>query len=723
MKRSVAPSVSIVLAAALVVVLVWLVTRSTEVSTETDIAEAGSDASVEKTQPDPSVPPPIENPDETSTPTRKVVEVAEVEREATSVMLADGQILVRGTLVVVDAQGVEHREEDGECRAVFWKGEFGEYGPTVPIVEGRFELVVDPAHRLSFSDLTAGDHITRLETDRPLVVEAACHVELRACWLGSSILRVIDGESGADLSDVTVVRCSDWEFSDHDHPGDYSEEDVLFEDAISPLTIIPEDCGLSRHQNDVDLWVRSRGFAWKSTEISFEESGERILPLVPEAELEVTLLDYHPPSPTPKPDREDRRGFFPVAERSVQRAPDLRPLLRVRELPEKPDFDLEEVLSTIESMPDDAFPGGVRPTAEELQANLPSNDEAPLDGRPRLERYPEPDQPTLVTGLSPGQVVVSVEVGRSWEDSRIVLGWKQVELEAGKRTAVTLELDELPDLGTPVPFEGTLYLSEAWGELDITLSLEPMDLPDTNWNDWIEIPLGAMKAVAERPGLRCWSAGEVLPGRYEALIREFEMRHVFHVDVGGLRDAHIEIGEPAEVVVHVLDAATGEPAEIEDLAWSFKRPVEVTGWSMNQAERDPDTASFRFQAPAGQVELSVTEDAYAYYGNVFELQAGANEITIILKKACGIVVTVREGDRPVPIEDIENHIKIMEVDGPGRDWGWSGGGQERRYRLSNPGLYEIRIEPIDGYEPVPPEFVQVPPDEFVDHVVVLKRTH
>ena len=44
-----------------------------------------------------------------------------------------------------------------------------------------------------------------------------------------------------------------------------------------------------------------------------------------------------------------------------------------------------------------------------------------------------------------------------------------------------------------------------------------------------------------------------------------------------------------------------------------------------------------------------------------------------------------------------------------------------RCTLSKPGLYEIRFDPIEGYEPVPTEYVRVPPAEFVEHVVVLRR--
>ncbi len=696
MKRSFAPSISIVLAAALVVVLVWLVTKPAKDAEETGLAEAGSGA---EPQAHPTIPPPIVASDETSTPEREVVEV---ETETTSVVLADGRILVRGTLVVVDPRGVEHREEDGECRVISWKGDDVFSEPTVPIVKGRFELVVEANRRIEFRELTAGDRITRIATTDSFVVDPASHVELRGYWLESSVLRIVDAETRTDLSGITVVYSTNWEPDRHTHPGYFSPKEVLFENAVSPLTISPEDCELGRWWRAIYVWARAPGFAWGRTYVSFKDADGRVLALVPEAELEITLLNYQPPPPP---------RLFARAFPGGQTVPELHPVLRVRDLPPEfegraePDLDLEETLRIVESMPE--------------------GDVDPLGGEPRVEGRPLPRRPTLVTGLAPGPVVVSAEIGGHRDEDRIVLAWKPVELEAGKRTSVTLELDGLPDLGTPVPFAGTLYLPEAWEERDVTLSLEPMDLPYNEWDGSVCVSLDEMEAVAERPGLYRWSAGEVLPGRYEATIWELELgeQYVFDVNDGGLFDAHIGVGEQVQVVVRIVDATTEEPADLEDLFWRCKRPGEATSSGERYAERDPDTGVFRFWAPVGRVHVSVMDDSYAFYGKTLELQAGTNEITIPLEKLCGIVLSFRNCDQPLPFQFIQEDVEIVRVDGSGRVRSMSGGGRQFRVNTSNPGLYEIRIGPIDGYQLVPTERVQVPPGEFVDHVVALKRIY
>lgn len=626
----------------------------------------------------------------------------------------EDRITVVGTILVVDADGREHHRERGSFTPILWKGSTGYHAPAVEIVNGSFEFEALKGARMDVQGLVLGGRAATLQGEKEIVVDPGHRLALRAKWPKRLTLRVIDADSGMDLAAIELVRCSDWMAEDNEHPGDYPAEDVVRSASDSPLELAADECRGGRGmfgQDNAVFWARAPGYGWGRIEIDMEVDGERTLSLRPEAQLLVRLLNYDSTAGGADPG-----------------APSMQPILRIRsheEARRNPNPDLEEIVRELEDLPANRFSGGVRPSAKEVTAmtTMPKRQFAnPLHGAPLLEQSPDASGATLLSGLAPGKVDVSVEVGDWFEDSRILLGWTTVLLEAGRRAEVALKLDPLPTYEPAAPFAGTLLVPTSWnGATNFEFYLEQLDLPDVGYENSIRVRRSDMEPVAGIAGFYRWSAGDVIPGRYEIEFPEFQYQQVITVPAEGVLDARIEIGERADVVVYVLEQDCGEPASVEDVHWTCERPAEVGGGGLKSAKYDAAIGGYRFVAPAGRVRIQVRAEAYGLYNRMHELHPGGNEVTVGLIKSCGLVVSVQEGDQPVPYDLIEAQIHIEEFDGTGHARSWSPRHRTTRIGVSNPGLYEIRVDDIDGYLPNEPVLVQVPPGEWIEHVVILRR--
>lgn len=708
MRRSLVLPGLAALIALLIVSIGWLLSRSADdgggVSTAAEDSRSG-EAKPLTARPRPSTA--EQEPGEVAQE-RRAIEADDAEVETQPAASADGMITIWGGIVVVDARGVVHRKENGSFLPLLWDDSSGNSASSVEVVDGRFGFRMPAGLRLEIDELILGGRPAFLDSTGPFAVEDGETLSLQARWPEAPILNVVDESTGIPLNGIELVFFSDWDRVDDVHPGSFAPSDRIRSSARSPLRLPAEECVSLEYGSFVVLWARAPGYAWDRIEIDFAEFGEYTLALKPAAELVITLVNHDP-----------------TAGSSSSRAPRLIPVLRVRTFRGPPGgspVDLEELRRQLEAMPEDQFPGGKEAEIAELIETLRQKRERPLlRGDLLLEQRLEPVEGSItITGLAPGPVSVSVEVGCWTMDDQIQLGWASTELEAGRRAQVTLVLEPLPEFEAPAPLSGTLFVPPSWGELDLTLFLDLVDLPEGVCGDALLLRLSEMQPVAGREGLSRWSAGEVTPGRYEICVYQFQYRQVIHVPSDGLLDAHLELGERAVVVVHLLEKETGLPVPMKTVHWNCLSPDGAAGGSTWFAELDEEIGGYRFLAPAGRVEIRSRGDGYERYDQVHEIRPGENEITIYLKRSCGVVLSVREGGETVSFEVIERFIHIEQVSGGGLPIGrwWSLDGV--RFHLSNPGLYEIRIDPVEGYLPVEPVRVEVPAGEFVEHVVVLK---
>ena len=114
-------------------------------------------------------------------PTREpVVTQPDTDRPSTDPEI--DEIVVHGTIVVVDAQGIEHGEEDGSFGPIVWKGDMGAHGNPVDVVDGRFELRMVRGQKLGFRKLVLGGRPARVQPETSLDIDAGTTIDVRAAW-------------------------------------------------------------------------------------------------------------------------------------------------------------------------------------------------------------------------------------------------------------------------------------------------------------------------------------------------------------------------------------------------------------------------------------------------------------------------------------------------------------------------------------------------------------
>jgi hypothetical protein len=246
-------------------------------------------------------------------------------------------------------------------------------------------------------------------------------------------------------------------------------------------------------------------------------------------------------------------------------------------------------------------------------------------------------------------------------------------------------------------------------------------LPDTGQlEDGDRFDRVKFEAVPDEPGLYRWSAGLVVPGKYVAKLYEFEYQQVIAVDPLGEKNAKIEIGEPADVSVEVLDAETGQPAEV-DVMWCCKFPEGVSGGSLDDAKWNPSSGRFEFRAPVGEIDLHAGDFCYEDRIHPLRIHPGKNEHTLRLTRASGVRIRFFDGDLPVSSIPDEYEVTLKPAEGELTERSWGSRGKYLYVAVPAPGLYDLTVKPIEGFEPVPPQRVQVKPKEFLEVTINLVR--
>lgn len=135
------------------------------------------------------------------------------------------------------------------------------------------------ATHLAFSRPHFGDVTAAIDDEffgMPIPAEGV--VELRAHVPRRSRLRVVDANSGADLSHVVVVEPQRRWREEMRHPGLDFEAGVLARELVSPIeldALLPNE----KRRYAAMLLIGAPGYAWANATISFAAGGERVLPL------------------------------------------------------------------------------------------------------------------------------------------------------------------------------------------------------------------------------------------------------------------------------------------------------------------------------------------------------------------------------------------------------------------------------------------------------------
>jgi hypothetical protein len=197
--------------------------------------------------------------------------------------------MLSGSVLVLDADGVEHAAEDGSFTMIAGEAEI-----EVAVEAGRFALARPEADAVRVGFMELGGQPAFLPRDEVALPGPAMSsseegpLELVATRSQPSVLRVVDARTGVELDDLTVLR-GITRTRDAIHPGWNGDASAVFaRGASSPLE-------LSAFAETEDWWVRAPGYTWGWARFDHRTGGEREVPLEPGgADLEVRLDGFDP---------------------------------------------------------------------------------------------------------------------------------------------------------------------------------------------------------------------------------------------------------------------------------------------------------------------------------------------------------------------------------------------------------------------------------------------
>ncbi|MSR47884.1 MAG: carboxypeptidase regulatory-like domain-containing protein [Planctomycetes bacterium] len=500
-------------------------------------------------------------------------------------------------------------------------------------------------------------------------------------------IHVVDAESKAQLSHVSVVSGGELQTDGFAHPGAITADRILVKEGASPVAVPFPVGGDGTHV----CWIGADGYAWVRCELSSADSGGRVVPLDRAASLRIEVVGDPPAGSVVR----------------IYEAPDLQRLAA-------------ECEAAIDAMDEADLPEGVATKAEfwelvraqtsEVSAGH-EGDALETVGRRIAELSIDPAEPQLIEGLPRKPLIVSCELGEWFRQPQPFVR-VAVDATAGGEETVRLEVGQqvIPDR---VPVAGTVYVPPEWGEVDLDVSLRPERVPFLQDDRWIGVSGPNLRPVKETPGLYSFDAGDQLPGEYILAIPDFGFERRIEVGPEGAPDLRIEIAPPGDVVVHLVDDATGMPVVIDVLRWWS---VTEAGGSMRAhavvSASDP-LSTWSFRATQGAVALHVWHEPYQILEEHVTVVAGHNEFTLRLRRDCGCNMKLSSGGRSIGWDEDSFDVQVTTLDGKPFSACRFGGGQYTVI-LDEPGRYRLVFRRFPGFKPVDSIEVDVRAGDFTD---------
>ena len=648
-------------------------------------------------------------------------------------------IPIDGVVIVTDAQGIDHREESGTLRLAWFNAPHDDTGeiplsdipvgrPTEELIvtAGRFHVDVPKERRLGVQKLVVGGRPALFEGE-PMFVVARRPVTIRARWIDGIKLHVIDATTKVELDDVTVARAGDDVHSISTHPGAPASIETVVDHVASPLVVTPvvEELVVGLRAT---LFVRAAAHAWARVEFDFAQFTEKTVELDPAATLIVTIEGELPRRAPPPPSLKQVAGrVFGGDSPSASPSGEVGPTLCLREPSDDPTFD-DQVMNALHSFdelkPAD-FPGGRKPTLDEyrqmIEAERGTYEVSRNLGTLHLSQ-PAVVGETRIESLPPGEFVVSIELGDEAK-TLLVADRAPARLAAGETTRVTLLLAAVAT-PAPVSLAGTIFIPAGWRANELVLRIRPLDLVGRTDADERFVALKEMVALPDRPGWFRWSAGAVLPATWEFDVEGASYTHAEKIGASGNDHVELKLAEPATLIVHVVDAASGQPVELK---WLRFIAAFADHWSGPYCTADLhyDAAHARYTGlvPVGTGNLEplgewdwTTDETVA----PLEIHAGEQAVTFRVHRTCGVLVALAcAGAKVAWPEDLGLEVKIEPVDAAGRYLFTDTRDGLPRLGVAQAGRYKVTLPEIPGYAPIAPFEVDVPAGMFVTRTVNL----
>jgi len=315
----------------------------------------------------------------------------------------------------------------------------------------------------------------------------------------------------------------------------------------------------------------------------------------------------------------------------------------------------------------------------------------------------------LLEGLALGEQTLELTDGQEGP----VLGSAVAHIRADEPASVTLEIDpnarpRLAELG------GSLWLAPHWRR-----QTEKMTIEATSGEPFarprIELALDDMSTGSDDSGLLFWNAGQVMSGSYAITLDNLPVGLLVDLGPEGLDDVHLEVPEPAQVSIEVVDEVTGLPLEDDRIFWSVGYSNAV---SLQRTER---TGRFELAAPIGPIRVGHSARSYLQTSEVLEVHAGRNTHTLRARAASQLGLMLVDGKDRVPSPVPITELRIERPDGSRPEPG--GFGREEGFEILylEPGVYTLELPEIPGYRPIPPREIELVPFETLSLLIELVR--
>ena len=336
----------------------------------------------------------------------------------------------------------------------------------------------------------------------------------------------------------------------------------------------------------------------------------------------------------------------------------------------------------------------------------------PANGRPLLDLAIGRSAPESLEDLAPGRYEARLELGEWFEDPR-VLARAPMEIQAGRTGSV--ELVVASEVAPPerVTLNGVFVIPTGWKRAGkgVSVALEPLRGTD-RWAEkrWLE---DEDLQRGEKEGEYRFVFPDAVVGRYVLVFEPGQYQRVVRVTKDGAADLRIELPEPVEIVVRVVDRDTKQPRKGVSLSWHPEWPPGVSGGSLESASAAADSNEVRLLVPGGRIQVGSLDSDFEVPETTLEVSPDKREFEVLAAVLQGVKVALYEGTTRIPIGfGSEWSVSLLTVDGAYVPARTSESDSELMLSVAKSGTYVLHVTAPDGYRPVADRQVKLGPSPF-----------
>jgi hypothetical protein len=322
--------------------------------------------------------------------------------------------------------------------------------------------------------------------------------------------------------------------------------------------------------------------------------------------------------------------------------------------------------------------------------------------------------PVEIKAVPVGRYVVTVNVGNHLES--VALAHQEVELVAGKTAELTLLCRKI-EHAPPVPVAGTVEVPREWGDTPFEMWFGPTRRPELWDKNHVIIKSSEMQCDDGDPRIFRWS-GAVEPAEYDFFVSALNGHLRSTIGVGGRRDLRIVVAACGDVVLHVVDAATGTAIDKYSVQWETDTAPFPSDYYLRS---DDEPKAYTGRVPVGRGTLYDLRDFEVVEPDPIEIHPGRNELTLHVRRLPGVVLEFTYDGWRVPWTR-ELSIDATPVEHEGESRGESTDDAENVVLLvSRPGKYRVTVPAVAGFEIVPPFDVDIADGVYAHRAIELQR--